>query len=248
MHLESKNNIDTNKPKLLVEIKNKMRASSYSPKTIEAYTYWIKDFVLFNDKKHPKDLEKESIESYLTNLAVKRNVSASTQNQALSAILYLYKNIVVKEVGWLDDVVKARRSRRLPVVFTKGEVTEIFNHLEGVPKLISSLLYGSGLRLGEALSLRIKDINFEKRQLLVRQAKGDKDRVTTLPIKIIPELKGHLNKVFVQHKNDLLKGKGETKLPFALAKKYPNANKNFYWQYVFPADKFIKDNESGLIF
>lgn len=243
-----KNNIETSSPKLLTQIKNKMRASSYSPKTIEAYTHWIKDFILFNNKKHPEKLSKENIEQYLTHLAVKRNVAASTQNQALSAILYLYKNIVVKEIGWLDDVVRARRSRRIPVVFTKGEVTEIFNHLDGVPKLISSLLYGSGLRLGEALSLRIKDINFDYKQIIVREAKGGKDRITALPNKIIPELKNHLNIVYKLHQKDLKIGRGKTKLPFALAKKYPNADTEFKWQYVFPADKFVTEKETGLVF
>jgi len=225
--LERNKNIETNKPKLLTEIRNKMRASSYSIKTIDAYVYWIKDYILFNNTKHPKDLEKESVETYLTHLAVKRNVAASTQNQALAAILYLYKHIVVKEIGWLDDVVKARRSKRMPVVFTKGEVTEIFNNLEGVPKLISSLLYGSGLRLGEALSLRVKDINFDYKQIIVREAKGGKDRVTTLPNKIIPDLRNHLNKVYMLHQKDLKIGRGKTLLPFALAKKYPNADTEF---------------------
>jgi len=246
--LESNKNNENSKPKLLVEIKNKMRTSSYSPKTIEAYTYWIKDFICFNDKKHPDKLDKNNIEEYLTNLAVKRNVAASTQNQALSAILYLYKNIIVKEIGWLDDVIRAKRSKRLPVVFTKDEVNRVFNFVEGVPKLICSLLYGSGLRLGEALRLRIKDINFDYKQIIVREAKGDKDRITTLPNKIIPEFKIHLNKVYKMHQKDLNIGRGETKLPFALAKKYPNANKEFGWQYAFPADKFVTEKETGLVF
>jgi integron integrase len=236
------------KPKLLTEIKNKMRTSSYSSKTIEAYTHWIKNFILFNNKKHPKELDKENIEKYLTHLAVERNVAASTQNQALAAILYLYKNIVQKEIGWLDDVIRARRSKRLPVVFTKAEVNEIFRHIEGETSLICSLLYGSGLRLGEAIRLRVKDINFDNRQIIVREAKGNKDRITTLPNKIVPELKTHLNKVYKLHQKDLLNGKGKTKLPFALAKKYPNANKEYFWQYVFPADKFIAEKETGLVF
>lgn len=236
------------RPKLLMQVSNLMRASSYSNKTIEAYTNWIKDFILFNNKKHPKDLDKDSVENYLTYLAVKRNVAASTQNQALSAILYLYKNIVVKEIGWMDGVVRARRSNRLPVVFTKAEVVEIFKHLNGTPKLICSLLYGSGLRLGEALRLRVKDINFDYKQIIVREAKGDKDRITTLPNKIVPELKMHLNKVYKLHQTDLKNGKGKTQLPFALAKKYPNANAEFKWQYAFPADRLITEKESGLVF
>ena len=237
----------TNKPKLLTQIQQKMRTASYSPKTIQSYVRWIKEFILFNNKKHPSELGKKEVENFLTYLAVKRNVSASTQNQALSAILYLYKNIVPQNIGWLNDVVRAHKSRRLPVVFTKDEVKKIFNFLEGTTKLVCSLLYGSGLRLGEALRLRIKDIDFERRQIIVCEAKGDKDRITTLPSSIIPELKNQLNKVYLQHKEDLKKGKGKTKLPYALARKYPNANKDFYWQYVFPADKFVKD-ETGLIF
>ncbi len=225
-----------------------MRTGNYSDKTIEAYTKWIKEYVVFNNYRHPAELEKENVERFLTYLAVKRNVSASTQNQALSALLYLYKNIVKREIGWLESIVRARRSKRIPVVFTKQEVREIFKHLSGVPKLVCSLLYGSGLRLGEALRLRIKDINFDSNQIIVREAKGNKDRITTLPQTIIPELKEHLNKVYLQHKEDLKKGKGRTKLPYALAKKYPNADKDFYWQYAFPADRFIKDKETGLVF
>ncbi len=219
-----------------------MRTSSYSSKTIEAYTHWIKDFIIFNNSQHPSTLDQQNIEKYLTHLAVKRNVAASTQNQALSAILYLYTNIVVKEVGWLDDVVKAKRTRRLPVVFSKDEVKRIFNNLNGIPKLICSLLYGSGLRLGEALRLRIKDINFEYKHIIVREAKGNKDRITTLPELIIPELKAHLNSVYLQHKQDLSNGRGKTKLPFALSKKYINADKEFAWQYAFPSKKFVTDD------
>ena len=245
---EKTNRRTTSKPKLLTEVRNKMRTLGYSTKTIDAYINWIKKFILFNGTKHPKELEKKNIENFLTYLAVNRNVSASTQNQALSAILFLYKNVVLKEIGWLDDIIRSRKSRRLPVVFTKAEINRIFDNLKGVPKLVCSLLYGSGLRLGEALRLRVKDINFEYKQIIVREAKGNKDRITTLPSSIIPELKEHLNKVYLQHKEDLRKGKGKTKLPYALAKKYPNADKDFYWQYTFPADKFIKDKDTGLVF
>jgi integron integrase len=244
--IESKNNIGKKKPKLLIKIKNKMRASSYSSKTIEAYTHWIVEFIRFNGTKPPEELGEKNVENYLTYLAVKRNVSPSTQNQALAAILYLYKNIVIKDIGWLDNVIRAKRTKRLPVVFSKQEVRNVFNYLTGTPKLICALLYGSGLRLGEALRLRVKDINFEYRQLIVREAKGSKDRITTLPEKIIPELKQHLNEVYKIHKKDLAEGKGKTKLPFALAKKYKNADKDYYWQYAFPANKFIVDRETGL--
>lgn len=236
------------KPKLLEQVRIAMRTAHYSRKTEESYTNWIKQFIIFNNKIHPDLLGKEGIKNFLNYLAVQRKVSASTQNQALSAIIYLYNKILNKDIGWLEDIVRAHKSKRLPVVFTKGEVKEIFKNLSGIPKLVCSLLYGAGLRLGEALSLRIKDINFEYKQIIIRDAKGEKDRITTLPEVIIPELKQHLNKVFVQHKEDLRRGKGKTILPHALAKKYPNADKDFYWQYAFPADKFINDKERQLIY
>ncbi|MBU1680582.1 MAG: integron integrase [Bacteroidetes bacterium] len=237
-----------NKPKLLVQLKLDLRRKNYSIKTEEAYTKWVKEYVIYSGTQHPSSLNKSHVEKFLTYLAVTRRVSASTQNQALSALLYLYKNIIKTEIGWLQDVIRARNSSRIPVVFTKVEVREIFRNIEGVPKIVCSLLYGSGLRLGEALSLRIKDINFEYRQITVRNAKGNKDRITTLPMTLTPELKQHLNKVYLQHKNDVKTGRGRTKLPYALDKKYPNANTEFGWQYAFPANQFIKDNETGLVY
>ena len=239
---------ENKKPKLLEQVRIELRTKHYSKKTEESYISWIKQYIIYNNKIHPEKLGKEAISKFLNYLAVERHVAASTQNQALSAILYLYKNIIKKEMGWLDDVIRAHKSRRLPVVFTKAEVNAVLNNLEGVPRIVCSLLYGSGLRLGEALELRIKDINFEYRQIIVREAKGNKDRITTLPDKIIPELKTHLNKVYILHKKDLRKGRGKTKLPYALARKHPNADMDFYWQYAFPADKLIKDKESGLIY
>jgi integron integrase len=235
------------KPKLLDEVRINLRSNHYSRKTEEAYIGWIKRFILFHNKRHPNEMGKDEIQKFINHLAVDQNVSSSTQNQALQAILYLYKNVLDKEVGWLDDIKHATRIKHLPVVFSRNETTKIFEYLDGVPKLVVSLLYGSGLRLTEALSLRIKDIDFEYRQIIVRDGKGEKDRHTVLPTSIIPELKKHLNEVYKQHKKDLSKGKGETILPYALDKKYPNAAKEFGWQYAFPADKFIKHNESGKI-
>jgi len=190
----------------------------------------------------------EEVKQFLNHLAVEKQVSASTQNQALCSILFLYKTVLRKNLGWMENLVKAQRSKRIPVVFTQSEVREVFKHLEGVVKLICSLLYGSGLRLGEALNLRIKDINFDMHQIIVREAKGDKDRITTLPKSIVPELKQHLNRVYLQHKLDLKKDRGRTILPYALAKKYPNAGADYFWQYAFPADKYIKDKDTGLIY
>jgi integrase len=166
----------------------------------------------------------------------------------LQGVLYLYKNILKKDVGWLDDIKKANRLKHLPVVFSKKETIKIFEYLEGTPKLIISLLYGGGLRLSEALRLRIKDIDFDYQQIIVRDGKGEKDRHTVLPASIIPELKKHLNEVFKQHKKDLADGKGTTILPYALDRKYPNANKEFGWQYAFPSDIFVQDKNSELYY
>ena len=243
----NKDNGVTKRQKLLDQIRTHLRVNHYSRKTEETYIGWIKRFILFHNKRHPNEMGKDEIQKFINHLAVEQNVSSSTQNQALQAILYLYKNILNKNVGWLDDIKHATRIKHLPVVFSRNETTKIFEHLNGTPKLIVSLLYGSGLRLSEALSLRIKDIDFEYKQIIVRDGKGEKDRHTVLPSSIIPELKKHLNEVYKQHKKDLSKGKGETILPYALDKKYPNAAKEFGWQYAFPADKYIKHKESGKI-
>ncbi len=225
-----------------------MQTRHYSVRTIEAYAGWVKRFVLFHNKKHPNEMGGEEIQQYISHLSVDKNVSASTQNQALQGILYLYKNVLKKDVGWINDIKKATRIRHLPVVFSKNEVNRIFAQCEGIIKLIVALLYGGGLRLSEVLNLRIKDIDFEYKQIIVRDGKGEKDRHTILPNSIIPELKAHLNKVFLQHKNDLNKGKGETILPYALARKYPNAGKEFGWQYAFPSDKFILEKRTGFVY
>ncbi len=238
----------TNKPKLLEEVRTNLRLNRYSARTEESYVAWIKKFILFNNKTHPEKLGAEEIKNYLNYLSVDRHVSSSTQNQALQGILYLYKNVLHKDIGWIDEIKKSSRIKHLPVVFSKKEVIKILDHLFGVQKLIASLLYGGGLRLSEALRLRIKDIDFDYQQIVVRDGKGEKDRHTILPSSIIPELKKHLNEVYKQHKEDLIKGKGETLLPYALKNKYPNAGKEFGWQYAFPADKFISDKESGLMF
>ncbi|WP_297841354.1 integron integrase [Ignavibacterium sp.] len=235
------------KPKLLDQVRNVMRVNHYSKKTEEAYINWIKRFILFHNKRHPIDMGAEEIKSFINNLVTNYHVSSATQNQALQGILFLYKNILNKDVGWIENIKHSTRVKHLPVVLSKREVARVFDNLEGTNKLIVSLLYGSGLRLSEALKLRIKDIDFDYKQILVRDGKGEKDRHTILPDSVISELKKHLNKVYLKHKDDLKNGKGETILPYALKKKYPNAGKEFGWQYAFPADKFIKDNDSGLI-
>ena len=247
-HQGDTNTFQKDNPKLLDRVSIDMRVKHYSRKTEESYTSWIKRFILFNNKKHPNEMGKEEIQKFVNYLAIEKHVSASTQNQALQGILYLYKNVLMKDVGWIEDIKRATRIKHLPVVFSKKETAKIFEQLSGVPKLIISLLYGGGLRLNEALNLRIKDIDFDYQQIVVRDGKGEKDRHTILPASIIPEFKKHLNEVYKQHKIDLSKNKGETILPYALARKYPNAGKEFGWQYAFPADKFIKGKENGLIF
>ena len=239
---------NSNKIKLLDQVRITLRTNHYSPKTEESYTSWIKQFILFNGKKHPLELGPEEIQKFINFLATEKHVSASTQNQALQGVLYLYKNVLKKEIGWIENIKHATRVKHLPVVFSKRETMKIFEHFEGIPKLVVSLLYGSGLRLSECLNLRIKDIDFDYKQIMVRDGKGEKDRHSVLPTTIIPELKRHLNEVYKQHKKDSANGKGETVLPYALKRKYPNAGKEFGWQFVFPADKFIKEKESSLIF
>lgn len=239
---------NSNKIKLLDQVRITLRTNHYSPKTEESYISWIKRFIIFNNKIHPEKLGSEHIKNFINYLAVNRHVSASTQNQALQGVLYLYKNVLKKEVGWIEDIKHSTRVKHLPVVFSKREVIKIFEQLEGIPKLVVSLLYGGGLRLAECLNLRVKDIDFDYNQIIIRDGKGEKDRHTVLPMAVQPKLRMHLNEVFKQHKKDLSECKGETILPYALKMKYPNAGKEFGWQYVFPADKFIKEKESGLVY
>lgn len=233
--------------KLLDKVKTEIRTRHYSKRTEHAYAGWIKKFILFHNKKHPSEMGADEIRAYINNLATNHHVSSSTQNQALQGILFLYKNILKKEVGWIKEIKRSARVKHLPVVFSKKEVINIFEHLNGLPKLVVSLLYGSGLRLSEALRIRVKDIDFDYKQITVRDGKGEKDRNTILPDSVIPDLKQHLNAVYLIHKEDLNSGKGETILPYALKRKYPNAAKEFGWQYVFPANKFTKEKESGII-
>ena len=232
--------------KLLDKVKTEIRTRHYSKRTEQAYAGWIKKFILFHNKKHPSEMGANEIRAYINNLATNHHVSSSTQNQALQGILFLYKNILKKDVGWINEIKRSARVKHLPIVFSKKEVIKIFEYLYGLPKLVVSLLYGSGLRLSEALRVRVKDIDFDYKQITVRDGKGEKDRNTILPDSVIPDLKQHLNTVYLTHKEDLKSRRGETILPYALKRKYPNAAKEFGWQYVFPADKFTREKESGL--
>jgi len=193
------------KPKLLVQVREYMRTLHYSKRTQESYINWIKRFIIFHNKTHPEKLGKDEIRLFLNYLAVERNVSASTQNQALQGILFLYKQILHKDVGWIDDIKRPSTPKHIPVVFTKTEAHSIIEQMEGIPKIVTSLLYGSGLRLSEALRLRIKDVDFGFKQLIVRDGKGEKDRITVLPEKLTEELRTHINKVRNLHKKDNIK-------------------------------------------
>lgn len=223
------------KIKLLDQVRITLRTNHYSRKTEESYTSWIKRFIIFNNKVHPEKLGKDEIRNFLSYLAIERHVSSSTQNQALQGILYLYKNVLKKEVGWINDIKNVQRKKHLPIVLTKDEVNKVFEHLTGIPLLISKLLYGSGLRLGECLKIRIHDIDLEYKTITVRDGKGEKDRITVLPDKVACELKTHIQKVRNLYNRDKRKENVEAPLPYALDKKYPNAGKEFGWQYLFPA-------------
>lgn len=224
-------------PKLFPLIVERLRVKHYSKRTEEAYIQWIKRYILHHGKRHPREMGAVEVESFLTHLAVERNVSASTQNQAKSALLFLYKEVLEMELPWLDNVTQAKAHKRIPVVLNKQEVQALLNRLDGTLWLIGSLLYGSGLRVMECLRLRVKDIDFVKREILVREGKGFKDRVTMLPAALVEPLKQHLIKVQALHDEDLAAGFGEVYMPMALDKKYPNAGRDWAWQYVFPSIK-----------
>jgi integron integrase len=208
---------------------------------------WIKRFIWHHGKRHPKDMGAVEVEAFLTYLAVERNVSASTQNLAKSALLYLYKEVLAAELPWLDNVTQAKVPKRLPVVLTQAEVQSVLSRLDGTMWLIASLLYGSGLRIMETLRLRVKDIDFARRDILVREGKGFKDRVTMLPMSMVEPLKSHLLKVQTLHKDDLSTGHGEVFMPMALDRKYPSAGNDWRWQYVFPSVKLSVDPRSKVV-
>ena len=236
----------TNKPKLLVQVAVEIRKRHYSKRTEEAYTGWIRRFIIFNNKKHPAEMGGEEIKSFLNHLVIEKNVSASTQNQAMQGILFLYKNILKQDVGWVEDIKRSARIKHLPVVFSKKEAKEILKRIKKIEWLIVSLLYGSGLRLSECLKLRIKDIDFDYAQIIVRDGKGEKDRRTVLPESLIIPLQEQLQKVKKIHKEDLAKGLGETILPYALKEKYPSEGKELRWQYIFPSSEIIFDKKRGI--
>ena len=222
-------------PKLLDRMRIHLRTRHYSIRTEEAYVDWARRFILFHGKRHPQEMGAPEVEAFLSHLAVERHVSASTQNQAKAALLYLYKQVLGIDLPWLDEVAQARRPKRLPVVLTPSEVRELLLHTEGTPGLIAQLMYGTGLRLMEALRLRVKDVEFARREIIVREGKGNKDRVTVLPENMMAPLQAQLQKARALHEKDVAAGFGRVLLPHALAVKYPNADHSWAWQWVFPS-------------
>ncbi|MGA8260028.1 MAG: integron integrase [Arenicellales bacterium] len=232
-------------PRLLEQVRRELRTRHYSFRTEKSYTGWIKRFILFHRKRHPRDMGGPEVEAFLSHLAVDRNVAAATQNQALNAILFLYREVLGIDLPWLANVRRAKKPRRLPTVLTRDEVRAVLAQLDGTPWMIASLLYGAGLRLTECLRLRVKDVDFAMRTITVRDGKGAKDRVTVLPEMVIGPLKAHLDKVRVIHELDLGKGLGRVYLPFALARKYPGAAASWAWQLVFPSPGYARDRSTG---
>lgn len=233
--------------KLLDRLKNTIRTKHYSKKTEESYCSWTKRFILYHHKKHPKDMGETEIRQFINHLAVHKKLAASTQNQALCAILFLYKEVLDIELDNIDKIRWAKKAKRLPVVFSRNEVKQILEKLSGVYKLMVMLMYGSGLRMKECMQLRIKDIDLENKQIIVRAGKGNKDRYTILPKLIEEELKRHINSVKTIHKKDIAEGCGSVYLPYALDRKYPNAGKKIGWQFLFPSKNLSVDPDSGLM-
>ena len=231
--------------KLLDKVRHVIRKKHYSIRTEQAYADWIKRFILFHGKRHPKDMGEAEISQYISYLAVKKNVAASTQNQALNAIVFLYKQVLNRDLGDFGSMERAKRPKRLPTVLTKDEANLVLKVMSGTNALMTKLLYGCGLRLMECLRLRVKDIEFDRNQVTVRDGKGHKDRITMLPNQLKIQLLEHLEKVRIIHEEDLKRGFGEVYLPYALSRKYPNAAKEWCWQYVFPSKRISKDPRSG---
>ena len=237
--------LSPDKPKLLEQVRNAIRRKHFSRRTEEAYTGWIRRFILFHHKRHPLEMAEAELTEFLTHLARVDHVAASTQNQALSALLFLYKEVLKQEIGWLEGVERPKKPARLPVVLTRDEVHKVFSHLHGTARLMAGLLYGSGLRLMECVRLRVKDVDLASLRITVRDGKGGKDRITMLPVSVAEAMRRHLAKVRAQHEQDLAEGLGAVHLPTALERKYPNANRQWSWQYVFPSSRVAVDPRSG---
>ena len=231
--------------RLLDQVRDRIRARHLSLRTEKTYLYWIRRFTWFHNLRHPRELGGPEVEAFLTSLAIQGRVSASTQNQALAAVLFLYREVLEVQLPWLAGVVRAKRPVHLPVVLSRAEVQRVLANLQGTIWLIASMLYGSGMRITECLQLRVKDVDLDRRELMIRDAKGQKDRVTVLPESVVPHVRDHLAKVRTLYEADRASGKPGVSLPFALRRKYPNAATSWPWQWVFPAKTFCRDPYSG---
>ena len=249
--IKSMTNHDVGSPpperRLLDLLRDSIRRKHYSYRTEQSYVHWVGRFIFFHGKRHPRELGGNEVAAFLTHLARDRSVAASTQNQALAALLFLYGEVLGTKLPWMQGIERAKRPVRVPVVLTREEVRALLSQLEGTKWLMASLLYGAGLRLRECLKLRVKDVDFGYRQIAVRDGKGAKDRVTMLPAAVIEPLRNHLARVKRRHERDLEEGYGEVELPFAIERKYPRAPREWGWQYVFPSVKLSADPRSGVI-
>ena len=231
----------------MVRVREAIRARHYSRRTEQAYWYWIRQFIFFHGKRHPAQMGAAEVTAYLSWLATERDVAAATQGQALSALLFLYQQVLGMKLPWLDELVRAQRPVRLPTVLSEAQVRRLLDALEGGARLMAGLLYGAGLRQIECLTLRVKDVDFAYRKILVRDGKGSKDRATMLPEGLVQPLQAHLGKVRALHQRDRKAGLGEVFLPYALARKYPRAAREWGWQYLFPSALRSADPESGVV-
>ena len=232
-------------PRLLDRVRAALRARHYSRRTEKAYVHWIKRYIFFHGKRHPAEMGAAEVTAFLTALAVRDRVAASTQNQALNALLFLYREILGVELPWLDGLVRAKRPQHLPTVLTREEVRTVLEQLDRAPRLMALLLYGAGLRLLECCRLRIKDVDFATNQITIRDGKGSKDRVTMLPSAVKIDLARHVERARALHQRDIAAGAGWVELPWALGRKYPNAGREWAWQWVFPATRLYVDPSTG---
>jgi len=231
-------------PSLILRYRQLLQTRHYARRTVKAYEQWLRRYLRFHRLRHPREMGSAEVNAYLTHLAVEEQVSASTQNQALAALLFLYRDLLEKDLEF-KEIVRARTRQRVPVVLSEIEVRAVRERLEGIPALVVGLLYGSGLRLMEALRLRVKDLDLQRREITVRDGKGGKDRLTVLPQTLVAGLQEHLVRVRNLHHGDLAAGWGRVLMPYALARKYPNANREWAWQWVFPQQNRWRDKESG---
>ena len=230
---------------IITRLRRVLRTRHYTIRTENTYTNWVRRYLRFHNEANPRELGREALSQFLSHLAVKGNVAAATQNQALNALLFLYREILNIDVGWLENIDRARKPAKLPTVLTQDEVSRVLEQLHGPNYLMCAILYGGGLRLMECLHLRVKDLDFEYKTITVRDGKGNKDRITILPESLLPPLERHLKRVRMVHDNDLAEGLGRVYMPFALARKYPSEQSHWSWQFVFPSEKLSIDPRSN---